>query len=410
MLPNSGTQKRRGVWPALRLSPYALFCAVAAATVLVGAVACGSSPSSSNGGSGRTQQANAGASNADASQRLQEALSATAKVEKRPTSVGVTVPVGKPIPEGKKIAFVVPAVASAQLLINPLKAAAAALDWTTTVINAGTSPQSYVAAVQQADQLNPSGVFISGVPPDVIQRQLAELKSKHIPVIYQAAPLDSVPNASTGIIFNVAGNQYSDQSGIALADWVTADSKGHASALVIGISDIPGPLVISAAFKEQFEKVCPGCTFASENFPAATMGQSLPTTIAGYLRTHKDVNYVIADFDDEFAGVPAALKAAGITGVKLAGGTATALDQVNIAAGNYEAAAIGFPLFENPWRVIDVFARYFAGTSIAVSANAPLPLLLLTKGNQSEWGGAPSDNWPLVANYAEQYKKLWGVG
>ena len=377
---------------------YSILVASAATTLALGISACSASP---------TDQASGASSTSSASSVNSAAAAATAAITKRPTSIGITVPVGAKIPAGKKIYFVVPNVPSALQMEAPLKAAAAALKWTTVNVNAGTSPESFVAAVNTAIHAKPDGVFIAGIPPAVIQDQLAQLKKLGIPVITLGAPLGNIPPASTGILFNIAGIPYNTAAGVALANWVAADSGGKTSALVIGIPTFPGPLALSTGFEHQMGKACPDCKVYVQNYAASAMGTTLPGSLTGYLRTHPSIKYVVADFDDMFAGVPAALKAAGITDVKLAGNTPSSSDQVNIAAGNFEAAGYMFALNENPWRVIDVFARHFAHKPTAVSANAPLPAWLLIKNNESTWGGPAQDTWPLVANYQEQYKKLW---
>jgi len=373
----------------------------AVAALALGLAACSTSPTDSTPKTSSSATAS--------SPSLSEAAAATAKLTARPTSIGITVPVGAPIPAGKKIYFVVPNVPSALAMQAPLKAAAAELKWTTVDINAGASPGTFVAAVNTAIQAKPDGVFIAGIPPAVIQGQLKQLNQMKIPVITLGAPLGNIPPASDGILFNIAGVPYNTAAGIALANWVTADSGGKASAVAIGIPTFPGPLALSTGFEQQMATACPGCKVYTENYAASAMGTTLPTSLTGFLRTHPAVHYVVADFDDMFAGVPAALKAAGITDVKLAGNTPSPPDQVNIAAGNYEAAGYMFALDENPWRVIDVFARYFTHKPTAVSANAPLPAWVITKSNESTWGGPAQDMWPLVANYQEQYEQLWGV-
>jgi ribose transport system substrate-binding protein len=367
---------------------------LASAVVLT---ACGSSSSDSG---------KVGSGNAELTAQAKTAAKA---LEKRPTSVGVTEKIGAPVPPGKKIDFVVPNVPSALAMADPLKQAAAALSWTATVINAGTSPETFVSSVEKALQDKPDGVFIAGVPPQVITKQLEALKAAKIPVITLGAPLGNIPDPSTGIIFNIAGTPYNTDAGTALANWVTADSDGSTSALTLSVPDFPGPTAVAKGFKAQMGKVCPSCKVDSMDLAADTLGQSAPQKISGYLRTHKDVKYVIADFDDMFAGLPAALQAAGITGVKLLGNTPSVTDQVNISAGNYEVAGYVFALFENPWRVIDVFARHIVGKPVDVSANAPIPAWIISKDNQSTWGGDPQDTWPLVADYQDQYKALWGV-
>jgi ribose transport system substrate-binding protein len=52
----------------------------------------------------------------------------------------------------------------------------------------------------------------------------------------------------------------------------------------------------------------------------------------------------------------------------------------------------------------DALARLFTGQSIDVDRKAQLPYMLITKDNLISTGG----DFPLVANYQAQWKKLWG--
>lgn len=106
--------------------------------------------------------------------------------------------------------------------------------------------------------------------------------------------------------------------------------------------------------------------------------------------------------------MPAALKEAGLTNIKLVGDTGGPTDQVNIASGKYEQVVTMFALNENPWRAVDILARYFAGVSIAAAVNAPYPQWMLTKANESSWGGPPSQNCPLVADYRGAVREALG--
>jgi ribose transport system substrate-binding protein len=316
--------------------------------------------------------------------------------------------VGKPIPKGKTIYFIPPSVPSALQMGPPLAAAAKVLGWTEKTLPGGQSPESFVAAYNQAIRAHPSAIFGAGIPPAVITQQLNKLASMKIPVVLLGAPVPVFPGSNIAIA-NIAGLGQHASSGNTLADWVTADSNGHANTLVVGVPNFPVLDAVRQGFAAEYAKVCPGCAYAFQSYPVTTVGTTFPQTLVGYLRTHPNVKYVVATFTDMWAGVPAALKQAGITGVKLVGDTGGTTDQVNVAQGNYESAVTMFALNENPWRAIDILARYFAGAPIKPAVVAPYPAWLLTKANQSSWGGSPSANWPLVADYQAQYKKLWGV-
>jgi ABC-type sugar transport system substrate-binding protein len=389
--------------------PGRLILAVGAAA-LAALTACSSASStpSSTSTTGTSSSTPTTGSTSTVSSDVAQASAAVAPLLVRPTSIGDTTPVGKPIPKGKTIIFIPPSVPSALEMGPALAAAAKVLGWTEKTLPGGSSPDSFVATYEQAIREHPSAIFGAGIPPAVITQQLQQLAAMKIPVVLLGAPVPTYPGKSIAIA-NIAGLDQHAASGAHLADWVTANSDGHPDTLVVGVTEFPVLAAVEQGFAQEYSKVCPGCSYAFQTYPVTTVGTTFPETLVGYLRTHPKVDYVAAEFTDMWAGVPAALKQAGITNVKLVGDTGGPTDQVNIAAGNYEQAVTMFALNENPWRAIDILARYFAGVPITPAVNAPYPEWLLTKANQSSWGGPPSQNWPLVANYQTQYEQLWGV-
>jgi ribose transport system substrate-binding protein len=100
-------------------------------------------------------------------------------------------------------------------------------------------------------------------------------------------------------------------------------------------------------------------------------------------------------------GLPAALKAAGLTDVKIVGqgGDPTAFQA--LAQGQI-LALVPFDYYAVDYQMIDALARHFAG--VTVEQTAP-PLWLLTKDN------LPSDYtklFPMVPDYQNKFLKLWG--
>ena len=65
---------------------------------------------------------------------------------------------------------------------------------------------------------------------------------------------------------------------------------------------------------------------------------------------------------------------------------------------------MAFSNIDQTWVWADVLARVFTGQPIDVDRKAHLPYMLITKDNLISTGS----EFPLVANYREQWKKLWG--
>src|SRR6266540_3801072 len=118
---------------------------VAAVFVLVAAVVVAAFAASSAGGT-RPQGAAA-----TAASPLDEAKAVAAAAQKRPTSIGLTTPVGKPIPKGKKVVYIAcGAIQACTVHIKFLKDAAKALGWTATMITTDGSPQQVQGAFDSA--------------------------------------------------------------------------------------------------------------------------------------------------------------------------------------------------------------------------------------------------------------------
>jgi ribose transport system substrate-binding protein len=373
---------------------------LAAVAVVAFAAGCGSDDDSGTTGGG-------GGDSAEADQTgLKEAEEATQEGLARPTSIGLDKPISKPIPPGKQIAFVIPAVPSTLEFVPNLEAAANAVGWTAETTEGGTSPEEFKAAFEQVVRNKPDAVVSAGIPPEAVEPELKELNASKIPIVLiSAEPLP--PNVD--ILADVAAGETHYGYGELLANWATVDSEGAADTLLINVPEFPVLDAVEEGFEDRYTKVCAECPLEIKSYPAGSIGKELPQTISGYLRSHPDVKYVAATFSDMLLGVPGALAEAGITDVKLAGNAATPANVVNIAAENYEAAGSLAGLFENPWHAVDALARHFAGEPPTPKSDSTQPEWLLTKENEAEWGGEPEEKWPIVADYEEQYKALWGI-
>jgi ABC-type sugar transport system substrate-binding protein len=100
-------------------------------------------------------------------------------------------------------------------------------------------------------------------------------------------------------------------------------------------------------------------------------------------------------------GLPAALKAAGLTKVKIVGQGADPTAYQELAQGQI-LALVPFDYFSVDYQMIDALARHFAGVPIQLT---PPSRWLLTKDN------LPSDYtklFPVVPDYESKFLKLWG--
>jgi ribose transport system substrate-binding protein len=104
------------------------------------------------------------------------------------------------------------------------------------------------------------------------------------------------------------------------------------------------------------------------------------------------------------AGLPAALKSAGITSVKTVGFGPTAGNLQDIKDGNLTAGlAIDFPM--SVWTAVDAAARLLEGAQPTASEQAgEVPEQFL---EQKDITFNPTLGWSAFPNYAQRFAQLW---
>jgi len=367
---------------------------IAVLSVLVGiaavaVTACGSSGTSST--------ANTAASSTG---QLSTADKLAAQWAQRPTQIPVSQPIGKPIPAGKRIDFINCGVTACTSLYKNLTDAAKTLGWTVKQINTQGTPESVQAAWKQAVNDKPDAVVASGFPRAVFSQQLKQLQQMKIPVIESST--DDVEGGGIDLILSKPKDL--GPEGQILASWITKDSGGKAHTLYV---DLPVYNILKPVrqyFEANYAKLCAGCKLDKIDIPLTAIGKDVPDRIVSYLRAHPDVNYVAYSLGALNVGVPAALRQAGLANkVKLIVNVGDAENYQYIASGQTHAA-MAFSNIDQTWVWADALARLFTGQPIDVDRKAQLPYMLITKDNLISTGS----EFPLVKDYQEQWKKLWG--
>jgi ribose transport system substrate-binding protein len=381
-------ESRNGAAPMSRR----ILLGLAALAVCVGLAACGSSSSSSSSSSAATT------SSSSSSSGVAEAEAIVAQYSKTPTSITVTTPIGKPVPSGKSIDFIDCGIPTCTAVGNSIKAAAKALGWTFKSITGSTEPAGAQAAFTTAIQEKPSAVTYTGIARAEINQQLNQLAALKIPVS-TCCTTDAIGNGITNVVRQAAS---SEASGKVASAFVVANSKGKANTLYVDLPVFPIYVPYRKSFESHYKAFCPSCGLSALPMAATAIGKNAPQMIASYLAAHPSINYVFVVNDALSIGLPAALKAAGVTSVKFVGSDSTAANFPTVASGQ-ELATIPASTAVFGWYQIDVLARYFAG--VAQVSEAETEVQLWTAANIPKSG---LNEVALNPNYQEQFKKLWG--
>lgn len=339
---------------------------------------------------------------------------AVADLKERPTEIGITEPIDKPLPEAGSIDMLVCGVPACGYFVPYLKQAAAAVGWKVNAINEGLTPETVKGAWEKVVRDEPEAVVVTGgFPTEIYQAQLNQVAAKEIPVVDFASPLMDAPPGISGIIF---GGVRFAEIGRLWAKTITAESGGKANVLSVFTSTFPATKVAADAFNAEIGKVCSACEVTEFDIPATSVGKDVPQQIASKVQANPDVDWVIVPITDFERGVPDALRGIGREPglgdgeVKLIGqdGSITLMEDIE----REEAfGTINLPQSEAMWRAMDIVLRSKLGLPVEGSVSADSYIeWLLTKENLPEGIlDTVSGSVPGSVDYEQQYKELWGV-
>jgi ribose transport system substrate-binding protein len=374
--------------------------ALIAATLAL--AACGSSSDDSSSAAGSTTTASAAAAS---SPGLAAAKAYLAKNTNNPTSIGLPPLAAKP-PAGKKIVSLLVSPQPVALRVSNAQAAAAkALGWSYSTVNAGGTQATAVSAFEAALAKHPDAICNCGFPAAYFTKQIRQAKAEGIAVISNTTgdgPID-------GIIANVGGAEQEAAYGKLVAAYFVAESDGKGKAVVFNIQAFPILAAFTSSFQDAVKEWCPDCSVDLKDQQLSDIGSKTPQNVASYFQSHPDVKWAVFGNGDLTQGVGAALRTAGVSGVKVVG---EAPDEANLKAlaSGTEAAWAGYPTDILGWATMDALARHFTKSDVAKAVAIPLPGQILTHENID---GAVVDgqgNYQAVAGFEDQFKKLWSAG
>jgi ABC-type sugar transport system substrate-binding protein len=333
------------------------------------------------------------------------AVAANTKFEQRPTSIGITTPVGKTIPKGKVIDFIQCGVPACVVEGDILQSATNLLGWTLTRINAGTSPQQIADAYQQAVTNKPDAVIGSGFARALFNPELTTLASMKIPVL-EAFVGDSTGDGLTGVVGGPTNNAI---QGKEVADYILANTTSQSATIgAVVPSGFPNMVQEDQAFAAEIQQQCSSCTVKLLTVPVTSIGTDLTTRISSFLTANPSIQWLWDGYDDMVTGLPTALKGASISNVKVATISMNGTVAADISQNQYVTSAIGTSFPEVYWREIDLLARYFTGQPYSVDLNdATLPFWTITSSDVPS--NAASVTFANVVNYEQQFEQLWGL-
>jgi ribose transport system substrate-binding protein len=382
---------------SLRLRRAGVLLAVAAALSLA---ACSSSSSSGSGTASSTSSSASGSGLSAADQSgLAKAQAIVASEVQQPTTITDTVKVTKPIPAGLTVDFIPCGSVECTLEGNIVKQAAAAVGWNTVILSNDGTPQGDKAAFGQAVRNKAAAVLYTAIPASTFASYLPALKANG--TFISACCVTDPVGPSTGIGYVIDGPAQVGPVGGTQAAWIAVDSKDKANSVFVNIPAFAILASQATYFKAGMAAYCPTCGASEIDIALANIA-SAPATIVSYLRAHPSVNYVVASTDGITIGLPEAIKAAGLSNVKIVGQGATPTNIEYLHSGQ-QAADVAFPYYEVMYAMFNAAVQDKAGMPVAASVAPPKWLLIPANAPQTT-----ATVFPVVEGYKTQYEALWG--
>ena len=308
-------------------------------------------------------------------------------------------PLKKKPESGKTLDLLVCGVPVCSQFNEAASEAAELFGWKTKKVDLGVSPQDFVNAYEQAIQDEPDMVVSSGLPRELFNAQLTKLEEMGIPVIEWSSGIEPVE----GKVWVTTDTPMYEASGLMMAELIAGESNMEGKVVTYSVAQYPMTEAMVHTMQEYGPKLCPGCEFTLEEVPVSDIGK-LGAQVTGYLQQHPETEYVFCGFGDLCQGVGTALKAAGLSNVKILTRDSSTTNFQNIANG-LEWAALPLPIYQTGWQIIDLAARIFNEEGTEGTRFSPMQIVT------SEQIEDPSSKTiGSVPTYEAEYKKLWGLG
>jgi ABC-type sugar transport system substrate-binding protein len=319
-----------------------------------------------------------------------------------PTEISIKQPVKKAPPKGMTIAYMNCGLPICNEVEAGLKEAIKPLGWTYKGIHSGSTPETLQSAWSEVVQLNPDAVISDGSPAVVFEKELKEYSAEGGVFVNQAVAEEPiVPNS-----VNIVGEEYFEESGRWLANWVVAKGEEGANAAFFNVSEFPILTTLEKAYDAEYKKLCPSCKSESVTVNAATIGKDLPSRVVSYLQQNPETNFIVPSFGDMALGVPQAMAAAGVNegvGVISQGDGPTNFEYI---ANGEQEMALPQPVQMISWMMADAVLRLLNEEEISQEEYERVPHQYITEENLEN----PSEPWAGVPGFQKQFEELWKVG
>lgn len=305
---------------------------------------------------------------------------------------------------------------SIEVPAQSVKAAATALGWKTTIYNANGLPSNYVIGVNDAIANGATGIVLDAIDCSYVEGPLKQAQAKHIAVsaIYAFDCNRTTPGGPQLFSANISfGSRFSSEValwhlwGSSSAAYVISATGGHAHTLLLATNQYSVLKFYDQGFVKEMA-TCSTCKVDTVNWNAFT--QLTPTAIEGLITSaavaHPNMNSatfgstVTTGFSQGILALGARAKT-----MKVIGGLGLPAEIALLRSGTSLTATTAWPQQWIGWAAVDSINSVLAGRT---RQDEGIGFQVLDAANRQAWPQAGA-YWTGVPNYAQIYKKRWGV-
>lgn len=308
----------------------------------------------------------------------------------------------KEVPKGAEIDYVDCGTPICALFWQILEPAAQTMGVKLERVKAGSAANTVTAAFDTVIAKEPAAVIVGSVTMELWSKQLKELQDKEIPVV-----TTGISDAEEfGVESPQASNANSERSGKLMAAYVVAEMAGEESNVVFyETPELSFTTILGESFQEEFEHLCPECSVRIAQVGIEELGNTAPNTVVSDLQANPDTNVAVFGTAEIEAGLPTALKSAGIEIETL--GSSPGPAELQYLKEGKSTAVLGFDLPVLTWTLLDQAAREIAGQELSGPEAEGLGVLQFLRQEDVQYD--VSKGWSGYPEFAEKFAELWGV-
>lgn len=375
------------------------FKATLAAVVLPLALvvsACGSASNTSSTSS--SAAAAASSSGGGGSADVAAASAAIAQFTGKPTAFPVDQPL-KVRPTGQTFGYLQCSTPVCGLFAQLLPPTEKMLGYKLVVAKAGASASELQAGMSSLISLHPHGILLTAVLPDQFAPQLKQAVQQNIPLA-----ANGVMNPQQyGIGAAMFDQRLSLLAGKLLADQVISRHGGKANAVFYSVPELDFTSYIQKGYEQEMARLCPSCVNRYVPIPVATVGNTAPSRVVSDLQSHPDTKVAVFASEETVAGLPAALKSAGLS-IDVTGFAPNPVALQYIKAGQV-TSGLGLDLAVMLWTQLDALVRLSTHQPLTAGERAgAVPIQFLY---QKDLTGDVSKGWTGYPDFPQRFAQLW---